>query len=70
MILKPNEVCPFMNNCKYHNPTNSNTICQGTNSSRNHEFLCDFRDSQGRLIKEGYIRNTNDITGKMKFIQG
>jgi len=70
MILKPNEICKFSKNCEYHNSKIglANNFCQGTNPLRNNLFECGYVDGNGKIIKEGQIRNILDVTGKMEFI--
>ena len=66
MILKPNQVCPYKDNCKYNDRNNS---CQGTNPNRNNSFNCIFMSESGNIIGEGNVRSKYDVTGKMEFIQ-
>lgn len=67
MILKPNQVCPYRNSCKYNGKFGM--ICQGSNPDRKNEFKCDYVNDSGEFVGEGVVRNSNDLTGKMEFLQ-
>jgi len=69
MILKPNEVCKFYNNCKYNKNTSSVNFCHGTDKLRNTTFECRYVDENGKVIEEGHNRSVFDVTGNMQFIQ-
>jgi len=68
MILKSNQVCPYKDNCKYHNKLHSESFCHGANPLRNNNFNCGFVDDDGKYVGEGTVRSVYDITGKMEFI--
>lgn len=68
MILKPNQVCPFKDRCKYHGKSSSVLFCQGTNPNRKNEFSCSYVDDKGQFIGEGTARSIHDVTGKMEFL--
>lgn len=67
MILKPGQICPYSDSCKYNKRVDS--FCQGGNPDRNNSFECNFVNDKGEDIKEGYIRVIHDVTGKMELIQ-
>jgi len=58
--LKPFETCKHQFKCKFK-------PCEGTNSKRDTEFICELSDPYGN-IDEGYFNNPMDKTGKSKII--
>jgi len=66
MLLKPGQVCKYSANCPY--VRDGIDFCQGTNPNRNTEFKCNFIKEDGSFINTGYLRNSLDVTGKMKVI--
>ena len=66
LVLMSNEVCKFSGKCPYNGQGFS--YCQGTNPKRESTFTCSFVREDGSFIDHGYIRNPNDVTGKMQFI--
>jgi len=67
MILKPTEICPYADNCRYHHKNEYLNFCQGT-VERDNEFFCQYVDINGNISENGQLRNSLDITGKMKLI--
>jgi hypothetical protein len=66
LILEAGEVCPFGNRCPY----NSNGLtgpCQGTLSSRQNKFTCEYVQN-GKIVEGGSTRLSDDKTGNMKII--
>lgn len=61
--IKPNEVCPYSNNCKYNT---SLSICQGS-KIRNTTFTCTFVNDSGK-ISENKSRLQLDKNGKMQIL--
>lgn len=66
LILRSKEVCPYAATCKY-NSKSSTERCQGADSNREREFICDLVTEMG-FIKEDGFRSKLDQTGKMQII--
>ena len=64
MILASGEICHYGDTCPYSN----NGECQGLNPVRNNIFTCEFVNRK-EFIKDGYTRNSLDVTGKMKILR-
>lgn len=63
LVLKEGEICPYSGSCKY----NDFGSCQGSWIDRKTVFTCEY--AKGGIIQDGgVIRNSNDVTGKMKVI--
>ena len=60
MILNERQTCAYGVKCPYTNEGK----CQGLNPNRNFTFTCNFINN-GEFIKDGYVRNPLDVTGKM-----
>jgi len=69
MKLKPNQVCPYKDSCKYHAKMGGVNFCQGANPNRKNEFSCVYVNDSGQFIGEGTARSVHDVTGKMEFLQ-
>jgi hypothetical protein len=69
LLLKENEVCPHSYKCPYHNPKGmmSGAFCRGADRLRKATFTCSFVQDDG-TISDGYLRNQNDVTGRMKIL--
>ncbi len=62
LILKENEICPFMDTCPYNEG-----ICHGAKANRNRVFTCEYV-VDGKFLKGQANRLSEDVTGKMKVI--
>lgn len=65
ITLKPNQVCPYSNNCPNSTKQIQGLFCQGTNPDRITTFECNLVNNG--VCSEGF-RSTLDQTGKMKVI--
>ena len=63
IILKENEICPYVNICPY----NEYNQCNGVNPNRTGIFTCDYV-IDGKIISGQLDRLSEDKTGKMKVI--
>jgi len=63
LVLKEGEVCPYAGSCNYNLDGN----CCGARSGRKNVFTCVYVEN-GIIQDGGVIRNSHDITGKMRVI--
>jgi len=67
LYLKQYEACKYGPICPYNNKTNAPFFCQGAQSERSTEFICDLVSENGIFSESGF-RSPHDLTGKMKVI--
>lgn len=65
IIIKAYQTCPHGNRCKYNNSADG--YCQGVDSNRNRDFVCEFITYDGNIVDEKH-RSKYDETGKMKIL--
>ena len=62
LILKENEICPFVNICPYNEG-----LCHGAVANRGHVFTCEYI-VDGKFLEGQANRLSGDVTGKMQVI--
>ena len=67
MILEKNKICPYKESCPYNRGSNGVGKCFGARENRDTEFFCEYV-VDGKIIKNGGVRLSQDKTGKMKIL--